>query len=263
MKIGFFDSGLGGLTILKTVAKELPQYDYLYYGDTANLPYGDKTEAEIFNLTKAGIETLFQANCALVIIACNTASAETLRKLQDDFLTKHYPDRRILGVIIPTIEEVLDSGARRTLLLATKRTVESGKYPMELEKHNAKDVTLYGVPMPGLVPLIESGKNDEAQKLAKEAIDAGEGRVGEVDTVVLGCTHYTKLKEGLRAHYGSRIRFISQDELIPKKLTNYLARHKEIETKLTKGGTRVIKLTENREDYAQVTAELLGGTLFE
>ena len=260
MKIGFFDSGLGGLTILKTVAKKLPQYDYLYYGDTANLPYGDKTEAEIFNLTKAGIETLFKTDCALVIIACNTASAETLRKLQDDFLVKEYPDRRILGVIIPTIEEMLESGAKRALLLATRRTVESGKYPMELQKHEAKDLTLYSVQMPGLVPLIESGKSDEALLLAKNAIDEEEKRVGEVDTVVLGCTHYTKLAPGLRKHY-ERIKFISQDELIPKKLADYLSRHKEIESKLTRGGTRVIKLTESREDYDQITAELLGGAL--
>ncbi len=246
---------------MKTVAKELPQYDYLYYGDTANLPYGDKTEAEIFSLTKAGIETLFQADCALVIIACNTASAETLRKLQDDFLAKHYPDRRILGVIIPTIEEMIESGAKRALLLATRRTVESGKYPMELQKHDAKGITLYSVPMPGLVPLIESGKSDEALVLAKVAIDEEEKRVGEVDTVVLGCTHYTKLAPGLRTHYGTRIKFITQDELIPKKLADYLTRHGEIESKLTRGGTRVIKLTAEREDYDQITAELLGGAL--
>lgn len=263
MKVGFFDSGLGGLIVMKAVTAQLPAYDYLYYGDTANLPYGDKTEDEIFDLTKVGVRNLFEQGCALVIIACNTASAETLRKLQDNFLVEEYPDRRILGVIIPTIEELIERKAKRALLLATRRTVESGKYPMELQKHNAKDLTLYGVPMPGLVPLIESGKNDEAFKLAKEVIDSEEGRVGEVDTVVLGCTHYAKLKEGLRGRYGSRIAFISQDELIPKKLADYLARHKEIETKLTKNGTRVIKLSKNREDYAQITAELLGGALLE
>ena len=257
MKIGFFDSGLGGLTILKAVAKELPDYDYIYYGDTANLPYGDKSEEKIFALTKAGVAFLFEQDCALVIIACNTASSETLRKLQDDFLPASYPDRRILGVIIPTIEEMINTKAKRALLLATRRTVESGKYPMELQKHNAKKLTLYSLPMPGLVPQIESGKSDEATKEAIKAIDDEERRVGKVDTVVLGCTHYTKLKDGLRRNYGNRIRFISQDELIPKKLADYLKKHTEIESKLTRGGTRVIKLTAEREDYDQIAAELL------
>lgn len=261
MKIGFFDSGLGGLIVMKAVAKELPSYDYIYYGDTANLPYGDRTEDEVFELTKMGVKTLFEEGCALVVIACNTASAETLRKLQDNFLVKEYPDRRILGVIIPTIETMLAFGAKRALLLATKRTVQSGKYPMELQKHQADNLTLYSVAMPGLVPLIEGGETNQALRMAKETIDEEEKRVGEVDTVVLGCTHYAKVKEGLRAEYGSRIKFISQDELIPKKLADYLLRHPEIETKLTKGGTRVIKLTQNREDYSKITAEMLGGVL--
>jgi glutamate racemase len=108
MKIGFFDSGLGGLTILKAVVKELPQYDYVYYGDTLHLPYGDKTEEEIFTLTKTGIEYLFEKGCVLVIVACNTASAETLRKLQDSWLLETYPDRKVLGVIVPTLERVLE-----------------------------------------------------------------------------------------------------------------------------------------------------------
>ena len=108
MKIGFFDSGLGGLTILKAVTQALPSYDYEYFGDTAHVPYGNKSEEEIYELTKAGVEHLFEQECALVIIACNTASAETLRKLQDTFLKEEYPDRNILGVIIPMVEEVLE-----------------------------------------------------------------------------------------------------------------------------------------------------------
>ena len=127
MTIGLFDSGLGGLTILRAVVKQLPQYDYVYYGDTANLPYGDKSEAEIYDLSVAAMDYLFGEGCALIIVACNTASAETLRKLQDEYLPKHYPERRILGVIIPTVETLIADGVEAALLLATKRTVESQK----------------------------------------------------------------------------------------------------------------------------------------
>jgi glutamate racemase len=133
MKIGFFDSGLGGLMILKAVAKALPEFDYEFYGDTANLPYGDKSEAAIYELTKQGVEHLFKRDCALVIVACNTASAETLRRLQDEYLPESYPDRRILGVIIPTVEEVMQEKYSNAILLATKRTVESKKYEKELK----------------------------------------------------------------------------------------------------------------------------------
>ena len=128
MNIGFFDSGLGGLLILKAVARALPQYDYIYFGDTANLPYGDKTETEVYELTKAAIEELFNRDCLLVIVACNTASAESIRRIQDTYLKEEYHDRRILGVIVPTVEEVIEKGFKRAILLATTRTVESGKY---------------------------------------------------------------------------------------------------------------------------------------
>src|SRR3989338_6111066 len=138
MKIGFFDSCLGGLITLKAVAKALPQYDYEFYGDTANLPYGGKSEEEIFELTKAGIMHLFKRDCLLVIVACNTASAETLRRLQDGFLKSEYPDHRVLGVIIPTVEELVSGDIKHALLVATKRTVDSGKYERELAKLDRK-----------------------------------------------------------------------------------------------------------------------------
>ena len=131
MKIGLFDSGLGGLTILKAVARALPAYDYEFYGDTANLPYGDKSEDQIYELTKRGVEHLFSRDCALIIIACNTASAETLRRMQDEYLKEAYPDRRVLGVIIPTIEEVAEAGLTNVLLIGTRRTIESHKFEKE------------------------------------------------------------------------------------------------------------------------------------
>jgi glutamate racemase len=257
MKIGFFDSGLGGLTILKAVASLMPEYDYEFYGDTANLPYGDKTEEEIYELTKAGIEDLFEKDTILVVIACNTASAETLRKLQDTFLLEEYPDRKILGVIIPMVEEVVDCHAKRALLIATSRTVSSSKYEREFEKFGAHAPELISIATPNLVQLIEASRIDEAienvMPLVQELIDKGG------DTLILGCTHYTLLKEGIEERVGQSLMIFSQAEIIPKKLFSYLEAHPEIESHLSKNGTRNIYLSEHTQKYDSVIGEILGG----
>lgn len=257
MKIGFFDSGLGGLTILKAVAKELPDYDYEFYGDTANLPYGNKPEAEIFHLTKSGIEHLFDRGCIMVIVACNTASAETLRKLQDGFLNTEHPDKKILGVIIPTVEEVAKESLKKVLLIATKRTVDSGKYDIELAKL-AKDTELVSVATPALVPLIELGNIDDALAEAEAVLR----RAGEdVRGLILGCTHYTLLREKLaKTELGQKIKIFSQDEIIPRKLRLYLDNHLEIKEQLSTGGSRNIFLTNNDSRYDLIIQELLGGS---
>lgn len=255
MNIGFFDSGLGGLLILKAVAKALPQYDYVYYADTANLPYGDKTEEEIYEFTKTAIEELFKRDCLLVVVACNTSSAETLRRIQDTYLKENYPERRILGVIVPTIEEVVEANPKRAILLATKRTVESGKYTRELEKIN-KDIELISIATPELVPFIELHELEAATESALKRI---ESVAREGDVVVLGCTHYVTLKNSLREHFQDSLTIVSQDEVIPKKLADYLERHPEITSQLSGTGKRQIHLTEHRPDYDRLTAEFLGG----
>jgi len=255
MRIGLFDSGLGGLTILKAVAKELPDYDYYFYGDTLNLPYGDKTEEEIYKLVTIGLKYLFEQNCSLVIIACNTASAETTRKIQNEYLPLMYRDKKVLGVIIPTVEEIMKVD-RDALLIATSRTVASGKYPAELDKLDYKS-NLKSVATPGLVPLIEDGKLEEAEKIAREIIET-EGRGSEV--VVLGCTHYTKLKNKLREKFSDKL-IISQDEIIPTKLKLYLANHPEIESKLSREGERKIHLTEHKPYFDKILQQLLGGVM--
>ena len=255
MKIGLFDSGLGGLTILKAVARELPWYDYEFYGDTANLPYGDRNEKEIYELTKKGVEYLFAKECSLVIIACNTSSAETLRKLQDGFLRENYSDRKILGVIIPTIEAVIEQSLNRVVLIGTNRTVNSKKYLYELAKY-PRVPELVSVATPDLVPLIEAGEFETAFSNALEAIE----QTGEKDGVILGCTHYTILTQKLTAYYATKsVQVFSQDHIIPTKLKNYLENHPEIETKLTREGQRNIYLTDNSSRYDSVIQELLGG----
>ncbi len=253
MKIGFFDSGLGGINILKAVIQELPEYSYEFYGDTANLPYGDKKEDEIYDLTERGVRYLFERNCALVIVACNTASAETLRKLQIKFLTKHYPDRKILGVIIPTIETVLESSIKNITLIGTRRTVESRKYELEFTKLGA-DVVVDAKATPTLVPLIENGQFDTAHNMTIKIIEVGQGERG----AILGCTHYTALKEKLNEHFKDQaVKIFSQDEIIPNKLKTYLENHPEIKNRLNRLGQKNIHLTKLNGEYNKLINELL------
>jgi len=233
MKIGFFDSGLGGKLVMEATRSHLSDYSYCYYGDVAHLPYGDKTESEIYELTKVGVQYLFEQDCVLVVLACNTASAETLRRLQDEWLPEMYPDRRILGVIIPVVEEVVISQCKRVLLLATSRTVSSGKYHLELGKRNVINTKIEAVATPELVPLIEANQLVEAVAAAQEHIDA---RMGEIDGVILGCTHYSLLAAKLRAVYPNLHIFAQTEEIIPEKLRQYLNQHPEIESQLTREG---------------------------
>ena len=255
-KIGFFDSGLGGLTIFASVRALLPDYDYRYYGDTLHVPYGDRKEEEIYELTKAGVAWLFEEGCTLVVIACNTSSAETLRRLQDTYLPHAYPDRRILGVVIPTIEELIESGTRNALLIATRRTIESRKYEIELLKRNITHLALRSVATSELVPLIEKGDLIQAARSAIRTIE--QEREG-ADTVILGCTHYVLLKDAIRDHFNnssSVLHVISQDELIPRKLAQYLMHHPEIETQLSQEGTYALYLTAHGEEYETVCSRL-------
>ncbi|MFM2381680.1 MAG: hypothetical protein RLZZ76_447 [Candidatus Parcubacteria bacterium] len=260
MKIGFFDSGLGGLTVMKAVALSMQQYDYEFFGDTANLPYGDKTEEEIYELTKAGVEALFEKDCSLVIIACNTASAETLRKLQDTFLREEYPDRKILGVIIPMVEEVVACHAKQVLLIGTRRTIDSGKYEREFAKFPTGP-EVFALATPTLVPLIEDGRIDEAVlevvPMVEELLEKGG------DSLILGCTHYGLLKRGIEEHVGQRIMIFSQAEIIPKKLFAYLEAHPEIKKELTQDGTRNIFLSAHTRNYDKVVGDILGGIFVE
>lgn len=253
MKIGFFDSGLGGLTLLKAVRDLLPQYDYIYFGDTINLPYGNKSEDEIYQLAFHGIQKLFALDAELVIIACNTVSAESLRRLQDTVFNHTHPERRVLGVIIPTVEALRDSHAQQVLLVGTKRTIESGKYECELKKLT-RTITLHTLATPHLVPRIEAHKFDEATALLSQDIAS---IVGKVDTVILGCTHYTLLKEKLRIQYPT-IQILSQDEIIPEKLKDYLSRHSEIESKLTRTNSLTILLSKESERYNKIKKIFFG-----
>jgi glutamate racemase len=242
MRIGVFDSGLGGLAVLEAIRTRLPRYDYIYYADTAHLPYGDKNEEEIYELTRRSVGELFCHGCMLVILACNTASAESLKRLQETLLVGAWSRRRILGVIIPTIEELVDGMHTEVLLIGTRRTIESRKYEQELSKRRIDTVHITSVPTPELVPLIEAGRCEEACACIDDLIHKrGKGHT----TLVLGCTHYILLKDALRLRH-QKLRIIAQDELIPSSLENYLIRHKEIDSVLTQKGSLISILTHER-----------------
>lgn len=248
MKIGFFDSGLGGLVVMNAVRQLLPQYEYVFYGDTEHLPYGDKTEEEIYELTKSGVEHLFQQDCALVILACNTASAETLRCLQDSWLKAEYPDRKLLGVIVPMVEEVIECHSARAVLIATNRTISSQKYERVFGTFPAAP-SLFSIATPTLVPLIEAGRIEEAfyevDEIIVQALAAG------ADSLILGCTHYALLLPLLQERYGNDIMFFSPDRIIPKKVLKYLERHSEIKLNLSCQSTVEVQLSKNRPEYEQ------------
>jgi len=253
MKIGFFDSGLGGLVVMNAVRNLLPHYDYVYFGDTANLPYGDKSEEEIFALTKSGVEFLYESDCTLVIIACNTASAETLRQLQDHWLPYTYPDRKLLGVIVPMAEEVVECKAKCPALIATKRTITSGKYEKVFSDFpQAPEV--FAISTPQLVPLIEAGKLEEAVSIVEGIIE--EGLTAGMDSIILGCTHYALLLPYLNERYGNTLMIFSPDQVIPKKVYKYLEKHTSLASCLTTDGTLTLHLSADRPEYQKFLQKL-------
>jgi len=234
-KIGIFDSGLGGLYVGRAIAKMMPQYDYVYLGDTLNVPYGGRSMENIYNLSKSAINFLMQdQGCDLVIIACNTASVTALRKLQTEYLPENYPENRILGVVVPTLEAATELGASQIGLIATAYTIRSKIYEEEIQKINPH-AQIFGQPTPLLVPLIE---NDGAKYMDMILSDYLEPLITQgLDSLILGCTHYISIKDKVRDLTNHRVRVLSQDEIIPPKLNDYLTRHPEMMERLSQNGT--------------------------
>ncbi len=256
MKIGIFDSGLGGLTVAKALFKKLPSYDYLYLGDTKNLPYGQKTPAEIYRLTQRGVNFLFQNGCQLIIIACNTASALALRKIQQKYLPKHWPKKRVLGVIIPTLEEADKKHRGKTLgVIGTTATVKSHIYKKELKKIDSR-ARIFELATPGLVPLIEKNSLQKATKLLQLYLQQLQNK--GIEALVLACTHYPILKASAKKYAGPKTSVISQDEIIPGKLTDYLKRHAEISSQLSKNARRDFLVTAKSKTFSSVAKRLFG-----
>ncbi len=252
MKIGIFDSGLGGLVITKTFINILPEYDYLYLGDTAHLPYGEKTSGRILKYTLDSVKYLAEQNCRLIIIACNTATSVALRYIQQKFAPLCMPGVKVLGVVIPTAETAVSAGAKRIGVIATSATVASHIYAAELQKLDSS-VVVKEVAAPQLVPLIEAGNFQNMNNVLKDYLSA----FPEMDSLILGCTHYPLIKENCRRLLSDSVKVISQDELMGKKLADYLRRHPEIESDLTHNCSRRFCVTKINPEASRIAARLI------
>lgn len=241
--IGVFDSGHGGLTVLRALVDRLADRSFLYYGDHAHVPYGDRTSAQIVALTRAGVDLLFRRGCRLVILACNTAAAVSLRTLQREWLPERYPDHRILGVLVPTVEAITGVPWRATpaahrqrpprtiAVFATRRTVASQAYPEEIAKR-APEVAVVQHACAGLVDMIERGAPRDELRVAieghvAELIQALAGR--PPDAVMLGCTHYPLVADLFAAALPRGVDILSQPDVVAQSLAAYLERHPELD----------------------------------
>ncbi len=258
--IGVFDSGFGGLVVLREFLNLLPQYDYLYLGDNARIPYGTRSDRVVFRFTEQAVDFLFRQGCRLIVLACHTASARALRRLQQVYLPARYPDYRVLGVLIPTVEEALArSRSKRIGVIATEGTVTSQSFELELKKLDP-GVQVIQQPCPLLVPLIESGEQDwEGTEMILKRYLAP--LAGSVDTLVLGCTHYSILMEKIRSILGGGPELICSGQVTAVKLVDYLKRHPEIEALLTRGGGRRYLTTDLTPRFQQLASLFMGRSI--
>lgn len=251
--IGVFDSGYGGLTILKEIRKALPEYDFIYLGDNARTPYGTRSFEVVYEFTLQAVIRLFELGCPLVILACNTASAKALRSIQQNDLPYLDKSRRVLGVIRPTAESIGEATKTRHVgILATSGTIRSESYPMEIKKL-FPDIKVTGVACPMWVPLVENKEFDSegADFFVKKYIDELLNKDNEIDTIVLGCTHYPLLIDKIKKYTPESINIITQGEYVARSLNDYLNRHKEIASRCIKKGKCDFLTTESVEKFKE------------
>lgn len=255
--IGIFDSGYGGLTILHGIRQRLPEYDYMYLGDNARAPYGSRSFEVVYQFTRQAVLKLFSMGCQLVILGCNTASAKALRTIQQRDLPQWDKDRRVLGIIRPTAEVIGNlTSTRHVGLLATPGTIMSGSYEMEIAKL-FPDIRLSGVGCPLWASIVEANEADSpgADYFVKKRIDMLMRKDPDIDAIILGCTHYPLLMSSIVKHVPTGVRIIPQGEYVADSLRTYLDRHKDIDSRLTKGGSCQYLTTES-EDKFKETAQI-------
>jgi len=256
--IGVFDSGFGGLTVLKEFLKVLPEYNYIYLGDNARAPYGNKSDEAIYNYTCEALDFLFDEGCELVIIACHTASAKALRKIQQGYLPAKYPNKRVLGVVVPVVEEAIKLSRYHKLgVIGTTATISSGVYKKELQKLRS-DLEIFQEVCPLLVPLVEEGwvGKPETNKILKKYLHPL--KVKQIDTLILGCTHYPLMIKDIKRIMGKNVKIINPAETVAGKLKDYLKRHEEIENKLSKNRKLVFYTTDDVNKFKNFGKKFLG-----
>jgi glutamate racemase len=258
--IGVFDSGYGGLTILKSIRQRLPQYDFIYLGDNARAPYGSRSFDIVYKFTLEAVNKLFDYGCPLVILGCNTASAKALRSIQQhDLPISSDPTRRVLGVIRPTVEKVGQvSKTGHIGIFGTPGTIQSESYNMEIAKLYPDFVTV-GQGCPMWVPLVENNEanSDGADYFVKQEVDRLFARDKDIDTVILGCTHYPLLENKIHRYVPQDVNLMFQGDIIADSLADYLIRHPEMETRLSKGGDCCYLTTESPKKFSQMASLFL------
>lgn len=257
--IGVFDSGYGGLTILSKIREALPEYDYIYLGDNARSPYGTRSFEVVYEFTLQAVNKLFEMGCHLVILACNTASAKALRSIQINDLPDIDPNRRVLGVIRPTVECIGEiTQSRHIGILATAGTIKSESYPLEIRKLYP-DIEVSGEACPMWVPLVE---NNEAHSMGadyfiQKHIDNLLYKDRRIDTIILGCTHYPLLLPKIKHFIPDGVQVVAQGEYVAQSLKDYLYRHPEMDAKCTQGGSCNFYTTEAEDKFSESASTFL------
>ena len=258
--IGIFDSGYGGLTVMKEIVRRLPSYDFIYMGDNARAPYGNRSFDTVYRYTLECVKWFFEQGCPLVILACNTASAKALRTIQQNDLEKLNPANRVLGVIRPTSEIMGNFTKSGSIgILATNGTVQSGSYALEINKF-APDVKVVQEACPMWVPLVENNEYDKqgADYFVRKNIENLMAKDGDIDTILLACTHYPLLMDKLVKYVPQGVRILSQGEIVAESLAKYLVNHPEMEVRCTKKGSRSFYTTDSEEDFNNHAAIFFG-----
>jgi len=259
-KIGVFDSGYGGLTVLRELQRILPEYEYIYLGDNARTPYGNRSFEVVYNFTLQAVKKLFELECDLVVLACNTASAKALRSIQQNDLPNLGMDKRVLGVIRPTTEVIGKfTSSGNVGILGTKGTIKSNSYGIELEKFYPR-LNVFQKACPLWVPLIENNMHESipGKMIIKDDVIALLEQNSSIDTILLACTHYPLVKPIIEEFVSENVQIIPQGEIVGLSLRDYLVRHEWMDNKLSKSGRTTYYTTENPDDFDE-KAELFIG----
>ncbi len=254
--IGIFDSGYGGLTILHTLIEKLPEYSYMYLGDNKRAPYGNLEQEKIREYTTQGVDYLLKQGCEIVILACNTASAESLRKIQQEWLPKNHPDKRVLGILTPTVEQTI--GDKSIGILATKQTVETKAYEREIKKRS-KDTKVIQQACDNLAQHIEENTDKETiQKEIKTCVQELLKKSETLDAVLLGCTHYELVADEIQKELPEGTKMYEQPVITAQALKQYLENHPEIEKKIKKGDNPTFLTTGDADKASKNSTQWFG-----
>lgn len=262
--IGVFDSGYGGLTVLKEICELLPEYDFIYLGDSARAPYGPLPFQTVYEFTLQAVKWLFDQGCPLVILACNTASAKALRTIQQNDLPSLDSSKRVLGVIRPTSEIINEySNSKHIGILATVGTVQSNSYVLEIQKFHP-EIVVSQLASPQWVDLVESGKQNsvEADEPVKKNIESLLNMDDKIDCILLACTHYPLLLNKIKQFVPANINIIAQGEIVAASLKAYLQHHQSIENQCSKNNKRSFFTTGDEINFNKHASLFFGETIF-